>query len=110
MFLSCSSPSGVDGSRGLVDASGRGGHCQQAGSSPTLRLTLRTLVRTSGWTLYDKSGTPVTRLNPLGATNVMVSRLGLGMAALGRPGYINLGHGEDLGDARDVPSMEANAH
>jgi aryl-alcohol dehydrogenase-like predicted oxidoreductase len=31
------------------------------------------------------------------------------MAALGRPGYINLGHGEDLGAARDVPSMEANA-
>jgi hypothetical protein len=27
------------------------------------------------------------RLNPLGATNVMVSRLGLGMAALGRLGY-----------------------
>jgi hypothetical protein len=34
------------------------------------------------------------RLNPLGSTKVMVSRLGLGMAALGRPGYINLGHGE----------------
>ena len=51
----------------------------------------------------------VMRLNPLGSTNVMVSRLGLGMAALGRPGYINLGHGEDLGAARDVPTMEANA-
>jgi aryl-alcohol dehydrogenase-like predicted oxidoreductase len=51
----------------------------------------------------------VIRLKPLGATTVMVSRLGLGMAALGRPGYINLGHGQDLGDARDVPSMEANA-
>ena len=49
------------------------------------------------------------RLNPLGAANVMVSRLGLGMAALGRPGYINLGHGQDLGTARDMPSMEANA-
>ena len=48
------------------------------------------------------------RLNPLGSTKVMVSHLGLGMAALGRPGYINLGHGQDLG-ARDVPSMEANA-
>jgi aryl-alcohol dehydrogenase-like predicted oxidoreductase len=49
------------------------------------------------------------RLNPLGSTKVMVSRLGLGMAALGRPGYINLGHGDDLGAARDVPTMEANA-
>ena len=56
-----------------------------------------------------KVATSVMRLNPLGSTNVMVSRLGLGMAALGRPGYINLGHGQDLGDARDVPSMEANA-
>ena len=29
------------------------------------------------------------------------ARIGLGLAALGRPGYINLGHGEDLGgDAR----------
>src|SRR5512132_1422392 len=56
-----------------------------------------------------KASTSVMRLNPLGTTNVMVSRLGLGMAALGRPGYINLGHGQDLGGARDVPSMEANA-
>jgi hypothetical protein len=47
--------------------------------------------------------------NPPGATEVMVSRLGLGMAALGRPGYINLGHGRDLGAPRDVPSMAANA-
>src|SRR6266511_4057825 len=51
----------------------------------------------------------VMRLNPLGTANVMVSRLGLGMAALGRPGYINPGHGEDLGTATDVPSMETNA-
>lgn len=51
----------------------------------------------------------VMRLNRLGATNVMVSRLGLGMAALGRPGYITLGHGQDLGASRDVQSMEANA-
>ncbi|MEA2180222.1 MAG: hypothetical protein QOG77_3519 [Solirubrobacteraceae bacterium] len=26
--------------------------------------------------------------------------IGLGLAALGRPGYLNLGHGSDLGDAR----------
>src|SRR5512132_515308 len=56
-----------------------------------------------------KASTSVMRLNPLGTTNVMISRLGLGMAALGRPGYINLVHGEDLGAARDVPSMDANA-
>mmetsp|Transcript_105029 Transcript_105029/g.201601 ORF Transcript_105029/g.201601 Transcript_105029/m.201601 type:complete len:395 (-) Transcript_105029:70-1254(-) len=38
-----------------------------------------------------------------------VPRLGLGMAALGRPGYINLGHGDDL-KSKDVDSMRAAAH
>jgi len=32
----------------------------------------------------------------LGRTGLVVSRIGLGLAALGRPGYVNLGHGEDL--------------
>lgn len=36
-------------------------------------------------------------------------RIGLGMAALGRPGYINLGHAEDLPD-RSVEAMRAQAH
>ena len=36
-------------------------------------------------------------------------RIGLGMAALGRPGYINLGHDEDL-PAKDVEAMRAQAH
>ena len=38
------------------------------------------------------------------------SRLGLGLAALGRPGYINLGHGEDLASETDVPELERRAH
>jgi aryl-alcohol dehydrogenase-like predicted oxidoreductase len=40
----------------------------------------------------------------------MVSRIGLGLAALGRPGYINIGHARDLGGQTDVESMEARAH
>jgi aryl-alcohol dehydrogenase-like predicted oxidoreductase len=40
----------------------------------------------------------------------LVTRFGLGMAALGRPAYITLGHGDDLREGRDVPSMEVNAH
>jgi aryl-alcohol dehydrogenase-like predicted oxidoreductase len=36
--------------------------------------------------------------------------LGLGLAALGRPGYINLGHGEDVGGDRTVDGMERAAH
>jgi aryl-alcohol dehydrogenase-like predicted oxidoreductase len=39
-----------------------------------------------------------------------VTRIGLGLAALGRPGYLNLGHGEDLGVDRSVPALERQAH
>jgi aryl-alcohol dehydrogenase-like predicted oxidoreductase len=46
----------------------------------------------------------------LGRTGLRVSRIGLGLAALGRPGYINLGHGEDLAGRVDVHAMERNAH
>ena len=35
-------------------------------------------------------------LHPLGQTDLMVSRLGLGLAAVGRPGYITLGRARDL--------------
>ncbi len=38
-----------------------------------------------------------------------MSELGLGLAALGRPAYINLGHGEDVADAT-VDGMERAAH
>jgi aryl-alcohol dehydrogenase-like predicted oxidoreductase len=37
-------------------------------------------------------------------------RIGLGLAALGRPGYINLGHGEDLGEDKSVESLRARGH
>lgn len=46
----------------------------------------------------------------LGRTGLLVTRMGLGLAALGRPGYINLGHAADLGEELDVPTMEARAH
>ena len=46
----------------------------------------------------------------LGRTGLRVSRIGLGLAALGRPGYINLGHSEDLAGRIDVARMEQNAH
>jgi aryl-alcohol dehydrogenase-like predicted oxidoreductase len=37
-------------------------------------------------------------------------RVGLGLAALGRPGYIDLGHGLDFAGDSDVAGMEARAH
>jgi aryl-alcohol dehydrogenase-like predicted oxidoreductase len=46
----------------------------------------------------------------LGRTGLSVTGLGLGLAALGRPGYIDLGRAEDLGSGRDVASMERRAH
>jgi len=36
--------------------------------------------------------------------------MGLGLAALGRPGYINLGRGRDLGPERSVESLRERAH
>jgi aryl-alcohol dehydrogenase-like predicted oxidoreductase len=46
----------------------------------------------------------------LGNTDCFVSPIGLGLAALGRPGYITLGHGDDLAGRADMESMETNAH
>ena len=36
-------------------------------------------------------------------------RLGLGLAALGRPGYLNVGHGADLGADRSVDALRARS-
>ncbi len=46
----------------------------------------------------------------LGHTNLEVTPLGLGLAALGRPDYINLDHASDLAGHTDVASMERAAH
>jgi aryl-alcohol dehydrogenase-like predicted oxidoreductase len=40
----------------------------------------------------------------------MSARIGLGLAALGRPGYLNLGHGADLGADRSVAALRSRAH
>ncbi len=38
-----------------------------------------------------------------------VEKIGLGLAALGRPGYINLGHHEDLPQAKEVDHMKKHS-
>ena len=48
-------------------------------------------------------------MRTLGTTGLSVSPVGLGLAALGRPGYINLGHAGDVGDTH-VEAMERHAH
>ena len=40
----------------------------------------------------------------------MTAQLGLGLAALGRPGYVTLNHASDLGGRYDPTAMEARAH
>ncbi len=47
---------------------------------------------------------------PFGQSNLTVTPIGLGLAALGRPGYINLGHAQDLNGDYAVAAMEAHAH
>lgn len=56
-------------------------------------------------TRSDRSDRPRT----LGSDGPVVSPIGLGLAALGRPGYINLGRDADLGDQRSEAAMEARA-
>ncbi len=50
------------------------------------------------------------RARPLGRTGLTVSPVGLALAALGRPAYINLDHAADLGDDRSVAALERRAH
>ncbi|HYZ13479.1 MAG TPA: aldo/keto reductase [Actinomycetota bacterium] len=49
---------------------------------------------------------------PLGATGLSVTPIGLGLAALGRPAYIDLGRADDLGepDDRSIEAMRTRAH
>src|SRR5438132_1461800 len=50
------------------------------------------------------------RTRRLGRDGPALTRFGLGMAALGRPAYINVGHGADLPEDRSVEAMETHAH
>jgi len=50
-----------------------------------------------------------TRTVALAGQPAALTRLGLGLAALGRPGYINLGHREDLAGSADVEGLRRRA-
>jgi aryl-alcohol dehydrogenase-like predicted oxidoreductase len=50
------------------------------------------------------------RPRPLGTTGLQVTPVGLGLAALGRPAYIDLGRDTDLGPDRDVETLEHRCH
>jgi aryl-alcohol dehydrogenase-like predicted oxidoreductase len=46
----------------------------------------------------------------LGATGIPVTPIGLGLAALGRPAYINLGRDADIGPGRAVADLRRRTH
>ncbi|KUN84846.1 aldo/keto reductase [Streptomyces bungoensis] len=46
----------------------------------------------------------------LASVTTPTSHIGLGLAAVGRPGYINLGREHDLGDDRTVEALRARTH
>jgi aryl-alcohol dehydrogenase-like predicted oxidoreductase len=49
-------------------------------------------------------------LRRLGSTGLRVTPIGLGLAALGRPGYITLDRAKDLGADRSVAALERRSH
>ena len=60
----------------------------------------------------NDTGIPTTTLGvtTLGRSGLAVTRIGLGLAALGRPAYITLGRDADLGADRTERSMEHRCH
>jgi aryl-alcohol dehydrogenase-like predicted oxidoreductase len=48
-------------------------------------------------------------LRKLGASSISTTAIALGLAALGRPGYLNLGHGSDF-EKRSVQALAARTH
>jgi len=49
-------------------------------------------------------------MRTLGSTGLPVTPVGVGLAAVGRPAYITLGRGEDLGPNRGVDDLRRRAH
>lgn len=59
--------------------------------------------------MTDHAHTALATTRPLGDSGIRVTPLGLGLAAVGRPGYITIGRDLDLGDERSVLALEARA-
>jgi aryl-alcohol dehydrogenase-like predicted oxidoreductase len=47
---------------------------------------------------------------PFGSTGLMVTPIGLGLAAVGRPAYITTGRADDLGRSRTVDDLRQRSH
>jgi aryl-alcohol dehydrogenase-like predicted oxidoreductase len=82
-------------SRGLI-ASGAGGHQSRRADDVDFGAVTRLHGRVES--------------RSLGRSGLLVSRIGMGLAALGRPGYINIGHADDLGRQYEAAAMQARTH
>jgi aryl-alcohol dehydrogenase-like predicted oxidoreductase len=60
-------------------------------------------------TRNEAASTTGMETRPLARSGPRITRVGLGMAALGRPAYITLGHAGDFPEGRDVGAMEIHA-
>lgn len=79
------------------------------GSANTPELGSTRLTRSMHPALFATMAASTTTSSRSALSSLQLPRLGLGMAALGRPGYINLGHSSDIAD-RSVEAMRKAAH
>jgi aryl-alcohol dehydrogenase-like predicted oxidoreductase len=77
---------------------------------PILSLENKTIHASNHLFLYQQMTAMHIEKIQFGKTNLQVTPMGLGLAALGRPGYINLGHGKDLNQNYEVAAMEDHSH
>jgi hypothetical protein len=77
---------------------------------PTETTADRQRVESGGGFAASRSTLRSMRVRSLGKSDLPVSEMGLGLAAIGRPGYINLGREQDLGPDRSVEAFRQRAH
>src|SRR5439155_13006401 len=75
---------------------GRGGDALAPEARPRARARRRRAPLPAASLRPSRVGVTMVPRTTLGATGIAVSRVGLGLAAVGRPGYINLGRSRDL--------------
>ena len=98
--------------RSLIEASEIGTSTRSVGRAKVCRQKLlcrRGCCMLQAFLLPLAMATVAPRSEKLATHLQGAPRIGLGMAALGRPGYINLGHNDDL-PAKDVEAMRMQAH
>ena len=88
------------------------GHRREGYSEPTVAMNC-TLARNTRTVGQRRSLCAMGQAIPsttLGATGLVVSRIGLGLAGLGRPAYIDLGRAVDLGADRSAEALRRRCH